>query len=145
MPAYAPCACRNSVILLSGAMCSSFQKPRSCGLMRPSGVTAAASVKMSPAPPTARLPRWTKCQSFAKPSSLEYSHIGETTTRLGRVMEPISRGEKRCAGVFDVIALLDEQPQLRSQRRDSMATVAQNKRGFAGTKPLQTSTMLEGC
>ena len=33
----------------------------------PSGVTAAASVRTSPAPPTARVPRWTKCQSFAKP------------------------------------------------------------------------------
>ena len=27
--------------------------------------------------------RWTKCQSLAKPSSLEYWHMGETTTRFG--------------------------------------------------------------
>jgi hypothetical protein len=53
--------------------------------MRPSGVTAIASVRTSPAPPTARLPRCTTCQSFANPSSDEYSHIGETTTRLRSV------------------------------------------------------------
>ena len=29
------------------------------------GVTAAASVNTSPAPPTARAPRWAKCQSLA--------------------------------------------------------------------------------
>ena len=62
------------------------------------GATAVASVKTSPAPPTARLPRWTRCQSLAKPSSQEYSHIGETTMRLESVTEPICRGEKRLAG-----------------------------------------------
>src|SRR3954468_12668291 len=39
---------------------------------RPSGVTAAASVNTSEAPPTARDPRWTRCQSVANPSSDEY-------------------------------------------------------------------------
>jgi hypothetical protein len=38
----------------SGSKCFSLQTPRSCGEIRPSGVTAAASVKMSAAPPTAR-------------------------------------------------------------------------------------------
>src|ERR1700734_91875 len=56
--------------------------PRSCGLIRPSGETAQASVKTREAPPTARLPRWTRCQSLAKPSELEYWHMGETTIRL---------------------------------------------------------------
>ena len=49
-------------------MCASFQIPRSSGLMRPSGVTPVASVNTRPAPPTARLPRCTRCQSLAKPS-----------------------------------------------------------------------------
>src|ERR1039458_892508 len=40
--------------------------------MRPRGSMAAASVITRPAPPTARLPRCTRCQSLAKPSSLEY-------------------------------------------------------------------------
>ncbi len=35
------------------------------GVIRPSGETAVASAITSPAPPTAREPRWTKCQSFA--------------------------------------------------------------------------------
>src|ERR1700732_2737787 len=53
--------------------------------MRPSGETPAASVKTREAPPTARLPKCTRCQSFAKPSVLEYWHMGETTIRLRRV------------------------------------------------------------
>jgi hypothetical protein len=54
--------------------------------MRPSELTATASVKMRPAPPIARAPRWTRCQSVDSPSpaSQEYWHIGETTTRLRR-------------------------------------------------------------
>src|SRR2546422_495733 len=59
--------------------------PRSFGLMRPSAVTAVASVMTSAAPPTAREPRCTRCQSLANPSSLEYWHIGETTMRWGSV------------------------------------------------------------
>ena len=38
----------------SGSKCFSLQAPRSCGEIRPSGATAAASVKTSAAPPTAR-------------------------------------------------------------------------------------------
>jgi len=59
-------------------------------------VTAVASVITRPAPPTARLPRWTKCQSFANPSALEYSHIGETNMRLGNVTVRMVRGSNRC-------------------------------------------------
>ena len=59
------------------------------------GVTAVASVKTRPAPPTARLPRCTKCQSLAKPSVLEYSHIGETNTRLEKVTPRIVSGSNR--------------------------------------------------
>ena len=47
---------------------SSPQMPRSPGVIRPSRVTAVASTMTSAAPPTARLPRWTRCQSSAKPS-----------------------------------------------------------------------------
>ena len=48
-----------------------------------------------PAPPTARLPRWTKCQSEANPSSLEYSHIGDTAIRFGKVTPRIVKGANR--------------------------------------------------
>ena len=67
--------------------------PRSTGLIRPSAVTAAASVSTAPAPPTARLPRWTMCHSLANPSRLEYSHIGETTMRLRSVTSRSCREE----------------------------------------------------
>src|SRR5207247_4811399 len=36
------------------------------------------------------------CQSFENPSTLEYSHIGETTMRLVSVSERIGSGSKRC-------------------------------------------------
>ena len=65
--------------------------------MRPSAVTAVASVITSPAPPTAREPRWTKCQSLANPSVLEYSHIGETATRFRKVTPRTTSGANRLA------------------------------------------------
>ena len=52
------------------------------------------------APPTARLPRWTRCQSLAKPSSQEYSHMGETTMRLERVREPMVIGGEEAGGIL---------------------------------------------
>src|SRR5271156_3219811 len=69
--------------------------PRSCGLMRPSGEMAQASVKIRAAPPTARLPKWTRCQSLAKPSLLEYWHMGETTMRLRRMTSRICNSSNR--------------------------------------------------
>jgi hypothetical protein len=56
---------------------------------------AVASVSTSPAAPTARLPRCTKCQSLAYPSVLEYWHMGETNTRFANVMSRIARGSNR--------------------------------------------------
>jgi hypothetical protein len=41
------------------------------------------------------LPRCARCQSVIEPSSAEYWHIGEITTRLGSVMPPIWIGENR--------------------------------------------------
>ncbi len=69
----------------SGSICASFHSPASCGEMRPPGVTAVASQITSAAPPTAREPRWTRCQSLAIPSSEEYWHIGETPMRFRNV------------------------------------------------------------
>src|SRR3984957_5200888 len=83
---------------LSWGMCSSFQMPRSLGVMGASGLTALASVRTRPAPPMARLPRWTKCQSLAKPSREVYSHMGEAVMRLRRVRPRSLRGAKRWFG-----------------------------------------------
>src|SRR5687768_348301 len=74
--------------------------------MRPSAVTAAASVSTAPAPPTARVPRWTTCQSLANPSTLEYSHIGDTTIRFRSVTLRIVSGENNSEGIsYDVLML----------------------------------------
>src|ERR1019366_4690436 len=72
MPAMEPWLLMKDVMRESVSMCSVFQMPRSAAVMRPSASTAVASVITRPAPPTARQPRWTTCQSVAKPSSLEY-------------------------------------------------------------------------
>src|SRR4029077_15383440 len=56
-----------------------------------------ASVSTKPAPPTARLPKCTKCQSFAYPSALEYWHIGETNTRFANVISRIAMGSNSFA------------------------------------------------
>ncbi len=69
--------------------------PASCGEIRPSGATAVASVITSPAPPRAKEPRWTRCQSVGRPSTDEYWHIGETHSRLRIVVPRRVRGEKR--------------------------------------------------
>ena len=45
-------------------------QPRRASSHRPK--VAAASIITKPAPPTARLPRWTRCQSLANPSAQEY-------------------------------------------------------------------------
>src|SRR4249919_76424 len=74
--------------------------PRSCGLIRPSAVTADASVITSAAPPTARDPRCTRCQSEAKPSVLEYWHIGDTMMRWGSVRSRLEN-ESNNEGICD--------------------------------------------
>src|SRR5208283_1358362 len=86
----------NRAIRASGSKCFSLQAPRSCGEIRPSGDTAAASVNTSPAPPTARAARWAKCQSLAKPSTEEYWHIGETPIRLGSAMSRSGNSLNKC-------------------------------------------------
>src|SRR5258706_10615010 len=88
-----------------GSICRSLQMPVSPGLMRPCAVTPVASTKTSPAPPAARLPRWTRCQSSGSPSTAEYWHIGDTTMRLRSVTPRIARGERR----FGDTTRLDEQ------------------------------------
>src|ERR1035441_4406706 len=74
------------------SMCAGSQMPRSCGVMRPRASTADASMQTSPAPPTARLPRCTRCQSVANPSSEEYWHMGETAIRLRKAISRMASG-----------------------------------------------------
>src|SRR5258706_7118270 len=102
--------------------------------MRPCAVTAVASVITSPAPPTARDPRCTRCQSWANPSSLEYSHMGETAMRLRRVTPRIVSGEKRLGSSVIFVSRLFLSPWLNDvgdvlavRRRDANADAEKGK------------------
>ena len=75
--------CTNSTIRRHAATWSGRYIPAQPGEIRPSRLTSVISVITSPAPPIARLPRWTRCQSLGRPSSARYWHIEETTIRLG--------------------------------------------------------------
>jgi hypothetical protein len=66
--------------------------------MRPRASTAVASVNTSPALPRAKALRCAKCQGCARPSTAEYMHSGETTTRLGSMVPRIVKGSKSCTG-----------------------------------------------
>src|SRR6266853_968458 len=97
MPGTLRCDLMKAVMRFRNSMCSSFHSPKSCGEMRPSASTAVASVNTSAAPPHARLPKCTRCQSLANPSRLEYMHIGETTMRCFSVNPRNVRDSNKCA------------------------------------------------
>src|SRR5438477_2923806 len=99
MPGTAPCASTNRAIRASGSAWASLHKPMSSGEMRPRGSTAVASTNTAPAPPTARDPRWTRCQSVARPPGELYWHMGETPMRLRKVTSRRRSGENRCASM----------------------------------------------
>ncbi len=86
-----------STIRRQASTCSGLYMPVQPGLMRPSRLTSVISAMTRPAPPTARLPRCTRCQSFGVPSSAEYWHIGETTMRFGehQLAQPERREHRR--------------------------------------------------
>ena len=75
---------------------ASFHRPRQCLVMRPRGSTWVASTQTMPAPPVARAARWAKCQSFTRPSSAEYWHIGDIMMRFFTVTERKVIGRNRC-------------------------------------------------
>src|SRR5271157_4301837 len=78
--------------------CVSKYIPVSAGEIRPTSCTAEASVITSAAPPTARLPRCTRCHVPGWPSFAEYWHIGETPMRF---LNSISRKRRGVNSVMD--------------------------------------------
>ena len=78
----------------SAASLASLYRPRSVGVMRPSGEPRSPRRSASPAPESARWPRWIRCQSVAEPSSARYWHIGAMTMRLASRSSPIWKGSK---------------------------------------------------
>ena len=96
----APAAASWAVIGANASSWRSFQRPRSLGLMRPSGFTAVDSTMTAPAPPTARECRCVACHDVAAPASgpvaaAEYWHIGAIQTRLRTVTSRKVIGSKR--------------------------------------------------
>src|SRR5712664_2741610 len=83
------------MIGLSAASVRSSQSPRSPGVLRPIASTAVASMQSMPAPDNAMVPKWIMCHGVAAPSFATYWHIGDTTTRLGKVMPRRLNGENK--------------------------------------------------
>src|SRR5258708_22717339 len=103
--------------------------------MRPSGSTAAASVKTSRAPPVAILPRCTKCQSSAMPSRAEYWHIGEMTTRFFRVTPRRVIGENSRG--WDAIEILLT-GRLRNEENANLGTARDHVRNPCGIRLIRS-------
>jgi hypothetical protein len=93
--------CTASVIRRHACTWWSRYMPVHPGLMRPSGETQVISVTTSPAPPSARAPRWMRWNSFGVPSSAEYMSIGETTTRFRSSRSRSLKGVNMGGGTWD--------------------------------------------
>src|SRR2546425_2667577 len=74
--------CTKSTIRFQAGTCSGLYMPVHPGEMRPSRETSVISENTRAAPPIALAPRCTRCQSLGVPSSAQYWHIGDTTTRF---------------------------------------------------------------
>src|SRR6185437_680506 len=91
---------QKSCTRLRAASLSSEYMPAHFGEMRPCGLTLVISHITSPAAPSDILPRCMRCQSLAEPLLELYWHIGETTTRFGRVSPRMVRGENRTLAIL---------------------------------------------
>src|SRR5947199_157180 len=89
-----------STIRFHAGTCSDLYMPVHPGEIRPSRETSVISVKTRPAPPMARAPRWTRCQSLGVPSTAQYWHIGDTTTRFTNSRSRNRKGVNRGDGVL---------------------------------------------
>src|ERR1043165_5482854 len=99
-PSLATPYCRQkSCTRLSAASFSSDHMPAQRGEIRPCGLTSVISVITSTAQPSDMLPRYMRCQSLAEPLLELYWHIGDTTTRLGKVSPRRVIGENRTLAI----------------------------------------------
>src|SRR6202043_3961657 len=79
MPGTAPYCLMKATMGFIGSMKRSSHRPRSAGVVHPRGSTFVDSMKTSPQPPAAYLPKCMKCHSFTFPSTAEYVSIGDST------------------------------------------------------------------
>ena len=129
MPAAEPLALRNSAMRARARACSSFHRPMSAGLMRPRASTPVASTNTRPAPPRAKRPRCTRCQSWATPSTALYWHMGETAIRLRRVRPLNVRG--RSSKGWD----------MRGLQAESCLTDRRRPKAMVGREGIEPSTI----
>lgn len=108
----------NSTIRRHAAACSGAYIPAQPRVIRPSGETFVISVITSPAPPTAQAPRWTRCHSPGAPSTAEYWHIGDTTTRFCSSSPRRHKGVNIGGGAGSCLAL----PAFSANQRSSAPT-----------------------
>jgi hypothetical protein len=62
------CSCTKRTIRAQASRCAAVHIPGHHGVMRASGAGQVISVMIKPAPPVARAPRCTRCQSLGVPS-----------------------------------------------------------------------------
>jgi hypothetical protein len=117
-------AWQKSTMRLKASRWVSFHSPVSPGEMRASGEGHVISTYTRPAPPTARLPRCTKCQSPGTPSTALYWSIGDTTTRFSSTMSRSRNGVNIGTGGFS-----------RSISNPLFRTCCANQRWISRTKP----------
>src|SRR3989454_4179746 len=91
-------ACTKSTIRFQAGTCSGLYMPVHPGEIRPSRDTSVISVTTGPAPRMALAPRCTRCQSSGVPSTAQYWHIGETTTRFTNSTSRNRNGVNRGGG-----------------------------------------------
>src|SRR5690242_1004995 len=127
-PSLATPYCRQkSCTRLSAASFSSDHRPAHFGEMRPCGLTLVISHITRPAAPSDILPRCIRCQSLAEPLLELYWHIGDTTTRLGRVRPRKVRGENRTLAIVWIsFGAVDEIAQCDACMATTRQQIAQN-------------------
>ena len=110
--------------------------PAHHGEMRASRDTSVISAITRPAPPIARLPRCTRCQSPTVPSSATYWHIGDTTTRLGSTRSRSRNGVNIGGGVTAGRDACGRCPPDVPPRRATQCVDAREERRIARTQIL---------
>ena len=118
------------------AACSGAYIPVQPSVIRASGDTQVISVITSPAPPSARAPRWTRWKSFGVPSVAEYMSIGETTTRFASVSSR-SRNGVNIGGGAELVAACPRasrgsRTSVRRRRRTSRRAAEGSRGSRAG-------------
>ena len=116
--------CTKSTIRCHPLTCSGRYIPAQPGEIRPSRLTSVISVITSPAPPIARLPRCTRCQSFGMPV------VGPVLAHRGhhdpvgqhQIPQPVGREQRRRAADRAAPGARSALPACSANQRSTCAT-----------------------